>query len=231
MSSPTRDRLVEAALELFWFGGYESTSLADVCRKAEANPGSLYHFFRTKEELLEASLDRLLDSIQEGLVRPAWQGEEDPVERIFALLAAYRRSLEMTGMTYGCPVGSLALECRDPSPGVRQRLAANFDAWVAVVRQCLEQARDDFAPGEDLDALATFVLTTMEGGVMLARTHRDLRPFDQAVAMLRRQFELLRSAGRGHSPRPPPDPHTTLAGDDPRGTAARSPGPHLPRGA
>jgi TetR/AcrR family transcriptional regulator, transcriptional repressor for nem operon len=193
--SDTRTRLVDAALELFWFRGYSVTSLAEVCEKAEANPGSLYHFFRSKEELLEAALDRLLSVIGPNLLQPAWQGVDDPIERIFALLDAYRRSLEHTSLTYGCPVGSLALEWRDPPEGVRMRLAANFDAWTGAVRECLEDGRGRFPPSTDLDRLATFVLTTMEGAVMLARTHRDLRPFDQSVAALREHVTLLMRPG------------------------------------
>lgn len=180
----TRARLVDAALELFWFGGYERTSLAEVCRKADANPGSLYHVFPSKEALLEAVLERLRETIHEGLVGPAWEGVDDPIERIFALLAAYRRSLEMTDFTYGCPIGSLSLEWRDPPEGVRRGLAANFHAWTAVVRGCLEEARDRFHNSTDLDGLATFVLTTMEGAVMQARTFRSLEPFDQSVGAL-----------------------------------------------
>jgi len=187
----TRTRLLDAALELFWFGGYERTSLAEVCREAGANPGSLYHFFPSKEALLEAVLERLLETIHDGLVGPAWEGVDDPVERIFALLAAYRRSLQMTDLTYGCPVGSLSLEWRDPPEGVRRGLVANFEAWTGVVRACLEEARERFPTDTDLDGLATFVLTTMEGAVMQARTFRSLEPFDRSMAALRDYFERL----------------------------------------
>ena len=38
----TRARLIEAAMELFVFQGYERTGLAQVAKRAGANPGSLY---------------------------------------------------------------------------------------------------------------------------------------------------------------------------------------------
>ena len=191
----TRTRLVDAALERFWFQGYEVTSLSEVCKAAGANPGSLYYFFPSKEELLEAVLRRLEDELAPGLLEPAWEGVEDPVERVFALLAAYRRSLVATDLRYGCPIGSLSLEWRDPPEAVRQGLVDNFSGWRAAVRACLEEARDRFPDATDLDALATFVLTTMEGGVMLARTFRDITPFDESVASLRRHVELLTTGG------------------------------------
>lgn len=190
----TRVRLIDAALELFWFHGYERTSLADICGKAGANPGSLYHYFPSKQALLETVLERLRNTIHEELVTPAWSGVVDPIERVFALLGAYRRSLEMTNLTYGCPIGSLSLEWRDPPDSVRHGLAANFEAWTAVVRECLEEARDRFPSGVDLDGLATFVLTTMEGAVMQARTFRSLERFDRSVDALRDYFNRLQRA-------------------------------------
>ena len=187
----TRDRLIAAATELFWSQGYEATSLADVCQQADANPGSLYYFFPSKEKLLEAVLDHLEEGIGPGLLEPAWEGVTDPIERIFALLGAYRRALLATDLTYGCPIGGLALELRDPSDEVRRRIAANFDAWRAVVLGCLEAARERLPGDTDLERLATVVLTVMEGGVMQARTFRSIDPFDAGVEFLREHFQRL----------------------------------------
>ena len=53
----TRERLITAAMELFTLQGYERTGLAQIARKAAANPGSLYYFFPTKEDLLAATLE------------------------------------------------------------------------------------------------------------------------------------------------------------------------------
>jgi len=123
------------------------------------------------------------------LLEPAWEGVSDPIERIFALLAKYRAALETTGCTYGCPIGSLALELHEPDPPVREALAVNFEGWVAAVKQCLDAAR--LPAGTDTLALAQFVLTVMEGGVMQARTQRSLAPFDAGVAVLRDYFNRL----------------------------------------
>lgn len=191
---PTRERLIDAALWLFWNEGYATTSLARVCEAAGANPGSLYHFFRTKEELLEAALDRLLERIEPDLLAPAWDGVTDPLGRVFALLAAYRHALLSTELRYGCPIGNAALELRDPPEGIRRRLVANFEAWTSAVRACFALAADRFPPGTDLDRLAAFVLTVMEGGVMQARTYRSIDAFDAGVASLRDYLTMLQDA-------------------------------------
>ena len=187
----TRQRLVLAALQLFWEKGYNSTSIADVLQTAKVNSGSLYYFFPGKVDLLVAVLDMYHDGIRAMLVEPAWAGVDDPIEKIFALLARYRKSLVDTDCSYGCPIGSLALELHEPDPAVRDRLAKNFNAWIEAIADCLQQAKARLPANLNRRDMAQFVLTTMEGGVMQARTFRDIDYFDAAVRQLRLYFKGL----------------------------------------
>jgi len=77
---------------------------------------------------------------------------------------------------------------------VREALAANFAAWLSAIQSCLAGARHRLPADTDPRALAELVLMVMEGGVMLARTTRDIASFDRAVAQLRRHFEALERA-------------------------------------
>ena len=136
-------------------------------------------------------LEAYRDGIGPMLLEPAWAGVDDPIERIFALLGSYRRALVETDCTYGCPIGSLALELHEPDPPVRELLAANFSAWVDAVEGCFDAAADRFPASTDLRALAELALNVMEGGVMQARTFRDVAHFDRAIAQLRAHFDAL----------------------------------------
>jgi len=187
----TRWRIVEAAMELFWLKGYNSTSIADILSRSQVNSGSLYYFFPGKQDVLLAVLDAYRDGIGEMLLKPAWAGIDDPLERVFALLRLYRGLIVQTDCEYGCPIGSLALELHEPDLIVREKLAENFTGWVDAVRSCLEAASARFAPGTDFQALAEFVLTVMEGAVMQARTYRDVAFFDRAITQLTDHFSNL----------------------------------------
>ncbi len=189
--APTAERLVASAMRLFSVKGYGSTSVSDILHEAGANSGSLYHVFPTKQDLLLAVLQKYRDGIGPMLLEPAWQGVADPIDRIFALLAGYRRALESTDCLFGCPIGSLALEIHEPDPPVRELLAANFNAWVAAIQGCLDAAPDRLPAGTDTEALAQFILTVMEGGVMQSRTHRTLEAYDASVRMLRDYMDRL----------------------------------------
>jgi AcrR family transcriptional regulator len=191
MNADTRNRIVMTAMELFWEKGFQSTSIADILSRTQVHSGSLYHFFPGKQDVLAAVLEAYRDGIEEWLLKPAWSGVDDPIERIFALLNGYRTQLITTDCTYGCPIGSLALELHEPDPTIRALLSANFANWTAAITRCLDEAGEKLPAGLDRRRLAEFTLTVMEGAIMQARTYRDIESFDRNIAVLREHFDML----------------------------------------
>jgi len=212
----TRDRILEAARELFLRQGYTATGIAQIIREADVRSGSLYYFFPTKEDLLVAVLERYVELLHPMVIDPVCERVADPIERVFGVLDGYRRMLLATECRQGCPIGNLALEMSDASPAARRLIARNFENWRAAVERCLDDAEDRLPAEIDRAALAGFVLTVMEGGIMQSRALRSIEPFEQAVAMLRDYVDRLVADGsewgvasaarRGndrHEPEPP----------------------------
>jgi AcrR family transcriptional regulator len=195
MKNSTRDRLVEAARTLFWKHGYTSTGIAQILKEADAGSGSLYYFFPTKEDLLLAVLEWYRENLWSQVVQPVFDRVTDPIERIFGILDGYRRGLLLTSFQHGCPIGNLTLELADSHPAVRPLLAVNFTGWRKVIEQCLGESAHLLPAALDREQLAMFVLTTMEGAVMLARAYQDIEPYDAAVTQLRDYFDRLRRDG------------------------------------
>lgn len=196
MQLATRDRIVTAARQLFARQGYGATSVADILGAADVNAGSLYHFFPGKQDVLLAVLATYRSGIAPKLLAPLWKDVDDPIDRVFALLAWYRNALLTSDCAFGCPIGSLALEFHEPDGAVRELLAANFEHWVDAVACCFSDAGDRLPREIDRRRLATFALTTMQGGVMLARTHRSITHFDASVAMFRDYITRLEVEAR-----------------------------------
>lgn len=195
MQADTRDRLVQAARELFWEQGYTATGIAQILKKAGVNSGSLYHFFPTKEDLLLAVLEWYTNNLFTMVIDPVTTRISDPIERVFGVLDGYRRQLIATEFSRGCPIGNLSLELSDRYPKVRDILALNFRNWRDAVKRFLDDASDRLPESTDTACLATFVLTTMEGAVMLCRAYRTADPYHDAVNQLRDYFDRLRSDG------------------------------------
>ena len=183
---PTRDRLVEAARHLFWEKGYTAAGLTEILARAEANSGSFYHFFESKDDLLRTVLATYLELLEPQVIAPIAAAVDDPLERVFALLDGYRQRLVSTGCRYGCPLGRLALEIDAENEPAHELIAANFTAWKRAVEGDLRAAGI-----AEPAAVADLVLTVMEGGVMQARAYRSPAPFDACVAQLRRHLAAL----------------------------------------
>lgn len=186
-----RGKIIEKAMELFWRQGYESTGVAQIHDEVGILAGSFYYHFKSKEELLLAVLDRYMEILNPILRDPSVQKTKDPIERIFTLLGFYRRQLEESEFTLGCPIGNLALELGSRSPAARKKLNALFDAWRSIIESFLKEGRDRFPPKTDFKAISSFVLTTMEGGIMLARANQEITQYDRAIKQLRKYLNLI----------------------------------------
>ena len=111
-------------------------------------------------------------------VNPIFEKLPILIDRIFAILDVYRRNLVNSEFSCGCFIAKLALEIHDSQSHIHERIARGFDNWSGTIEQCPQQACHRIPEGLDLKTRSTFVLTTMEGGVMLARRpqiHRALR--------------------------------------------------------
>jgi TetR/AcrR family transcriptional repressor of nem operon len=192
----TRERLLQTAFQLFHEQGYHATGVATILREAGVNPGSMYHFFSSKDDLLLKVLEFALDYLEPMVMGPAEAASVDPIERVFVLLGQYRTWIGANQCRMGCPIGNLALEVSDGNPEARVLIHRNFENWAGRVEGWLDAAGDALPRDLDRAQLARFVLTVMEGGLMQARAAGNLAPFDDSVAVLRDHFSRLQSQAK-----------------------------------
>jgi len=202
--SPVKEQILEVATRLMAARGYHRTSLDDVLRESRAGKGNFYHYFRSKEDLGYAILDRVLTRFETRTLAPIFgDGARDPLDQVDAFLDEVLATQRARNCVGGCPLGNLATELADAHEGFRQRLAAGFERW----RQCLAaalaraQALGAFAPDVDPAALARFLVAGIEGAILLTKVQKDIRVMEHCVAELRRHLALYRrvepaSAGR-----------------------------------
>ncbi len=77
-----RTRLIETAMNLAYRNGFRETSLADIAQAAHVPVGNVYYYFKTKEELGEAVVERRLAQFRE--FREEIDRLSSPKERLFA---------------------------------------------------------------------------------------------------------------------------------------------------
>jgi AcrR family transcriptional regulator len=184
----SRDRIVDAAADLVTARGVEGTGIDHVIAAAGASKSQLYHYFTDKDDLVRAVIARRFDQVIAG---------QAPLLAKLDSWAAIRRWLDMfVGQTeatghHGCPIGTLANELADRDDAARSDLAACFAAWEGYLVDGLTHMKDrgELARNADPRRLAMAVFASLQGGLLLAKTHKDVEPLrvalDAAYAHLR----------------------------------------------
>lgn len=163
----TRGQIVEAADELFYRQGYESTSFADIAATVGISRGNFYYHFKTKDEILDTVIARRLASTREMLDR--WEVEgTHPAGRIrcfIRILVANRAKI----MLYGCPVGTLCAELAKLNHVAQAKAGEIF----TLFRDWLRRQFVLLGLEAEADALAMHVLARSQGVAALANAFHD----------------------------------------------------------
>jgi TetR/AcrR family transcriptional regulator, transcriptional repressor for nem operon len=189
----TRDQILDAASRLIYLRGYHCTSLDDVLRESGIGKGNFYYYFRSKEELGFAIIDRLVHGFAERTLEPAFaDAHADPVAQIHDFLDRLLENQRQRKCVGGCPMGNLASELSDVHEGFRQRLAGIFLRWGARLTDALEggQATGRLRPDLDAAGLAQFVVAALEGAILLTKVTKDIAVMEQCVQHLKHHLTL-----------------------------------------
>ncbi|MDP8943447.1 MAG: TetR/AcrR family transcriptional regulator [Actinomycetota bacterium] len=181
----TKQRIVSAAAALFHERGVSATSVEHVLAAAGSGKGQFYRYFSSKDDLLRAVLGHHIEQ-ELGLGRPLVE-ELDDWPGIEAYFEAIVAGQEARGLVGGCPIGSLALELADRDEALRRDLAAAFARWQGRIEQGLARMKENgtLRPDADPAWLATVTLASIQGGYLLATTHKDLGPLRAALEAAR----------------------------------------------
>ena len=168
----SRERIVARAAELFAERGVAATSLDEVLAASGAGKSQLYHYFRGRDELVEAAVGLRCAQVLAGLTQAL--GAVASLAELEQALAGFADDYERMGLP-GCPIGSLAAEVAERNEGARRRAAAAFDAWEKLFADALERMRDrgELRADASPTALATALLASIEGGMVLSQTRKD----------------------------------------------------------
>ena len=177
----TRARIVEKAAALIHERGVAATTLEDVKVAADVSGSQLYHYFPDKNDLVQAVIDYQADAIVNRNRRALSSADGVEAWRNMVLAAAKR-----TKAKGGCALGSLAGQLAESDPEARALIAAGFDQWAAAIADGLRSLHADgkLPSGIDPDDLATTLLATLEGGLLLAQVQQRSRPFETAINTL-----------------------------------------------
>lgn len=169
----SKERMIEATASLLQRQGYHATGLNQIIREAKAPKGSLYfHFPGGKEELAFAALSSSGKTVQAELMEIVARHAELG-DALIAVVDYFADQLERTEFQQGCPIATVALEAAATSDALQEVCSKHYRDWQNMLASYLRMRG---LPAAEIDDLAATVLAAFEGGLLLARAHRDTAP-------------------------------------------------------
>lgn len=188
----TRELILAKATELIRRRGFGATSIHDLLESTGVNRGSLYFHFPGKDDLGVAVLERDRQSFLAFLECSLTGGS--PGRRIERFLRAALQAHRVNGFVGGCLWGNTALEMsdRDADPRYLAVVRDMFERWRAMLVQVITEAQGAGEIGSELSAksLATHVIASIEGGLMLSRLDKSATPMATCLDALRQALQL-----------------------------------------
>lgn len=182
----TKDRIVYATSELFREQGYVASSVKQIVTRAQAQLGSVYHYFPLGKEELGAEAIRVSGALYEQLIPAVFDAAPDVVTGVRDFFDGAGEHLVETNYADACPIATVALEVSSTSTPMRDACADVFERWIAA------------GMGRFIDAgvsepvarqLTIGMLCALEGAFVLARASRSTEPLRVAGEMTARTVE------------------------------------------
>jgi len=189
----SREKILQCASEMFYYVGYQATSVDDILMRSGVAKSNFYYHFKTKEQLafevLEGQVAEFETVLRQTLGNPALRPKER-LERLFQEICNVQSVLHKFA---GCPFGNFAAalpssEHDERSERFRVRLSHLFHSIEDTLRDCLAEGvacgdfRADLAPAE----CATLLVATLEGLLLLTKTYKDVTPLTKGCTALQR---------------------------------------------
>lgn len=177
----TREKVLESAAQLLQQQGYAATSINQIISKSGQPKGSLYfHFPGGKQEIAAAAAVRSSDLIL-VLINEVFVTSATLREVIEQIAKAYSDQLRASDYRDGCPISPLATSGMGEVPMLQQSCASAFDDWLAAIEAGL---RKRGVANSKCSALASLILSSIEGAILLSQARRNTDALDSLPGSL-----------------------------------------------
>jgi TetR/AcrR family transcriptional repressor of nem operon len=176
--SDAKSRLLEAAMDLIWARSYGAVTVDDICERAGVKKGSFYYFFKSKDELVAAALDRKWEEVRPAYDR-IFSASRPALERLREAFAyGYERQKELRdkhGCVLGCPFSSIGTEIIAADKTLRDAVQRMIKGKIRYFESSLRDLQaEGLLRGQDPAVLARQVYSYFEGALAQARIADDL---------------------------------------------------------
>ena len=162
-------------------------------RETGLEKGGIYNHFSSKEQLALESFDYAYGLVQQR-VRQALAGKFDAIERLLAIVSVFQSEVEDPPVAGGCPILNTAIEADDANELLRDRAKSAMDDWRDTIHRIVNKGieRQQIRPGINADEVASILITTLEGAIMLSNLYKDPTHMQRSADHIALYIETLR---------------------------------------
>jgi TetR/AcrR family transcriptional repressor of nem operon len=183
----TRRKIIERAAPLFNKRGFNGCSMQDISAATGLEKGSLYTHFNSKEELASEAFDA---AWAETCKARAGNLDQVPgsIEKLQLHIDNFVRKPPFAG---GCPLLNTTIDADDGNLVLFHKAQEALAAWVALLKQIIEQGQKSAEINGlvDPEAFATLVISLLEGAFFTSRLQKSKAPLRLAQQHLNRYIE------------------------------------------
>jgi AcrR family transcriptional regulator len=175
----SRERMIEAAISLLRATGLTGAGINQVIAASGAPKGSMYHHFPGgKLELATVALTRWGERVAEGLAAQL-AGPAPLPDKVRGIFEGTARTMAHARYARSCSVGAVSLDLDEETAALAPVGAGIFASWQAVLAAAMHGI-----PAPRRDALARFVISSIQGAQVQSRAARDNRYLFEAGAIV-----------------------------------------------
>jgi AcrR family transcriptional regulator len=179
-----RSALLNAAAKLVHERGFNRTSIADIADEAGVPLGNVYYYFRTRDAIGEALVERLRNIYTTARLK--WDAQGEPAFRIAAFIEETISSSEELAQS-GCPIGSLCSELHKEGGPLATHAAQVFEELL----KWLEAQFREMGQGSESRDHAFHLVSALQGASLLANTFHDTKGVKREAKRLQRWVHSL----------------------------------------
>ena len=181
-----KEKLLSGGLRLVHQRGFGASSVRDITQAAGVPLGSFTNHFASKEAFGLEVLERYREMTSAAVKATLRNDRLPPIRRLRAWIDGQLEYLRADEMRRGCLYGNLSAEASEASDAIRFRVASVFAENQASVAYCLEAAIEagQVAPNTDVQELAGFIVSSLQGAILVAKSQRSPIPVERFARVL-----------------------------------------------
>ncbi|OAS23629.1 TetR/AcrR family transcriptional regulator [Paenibacillus oryzisoli] len=179
-----RDVVLRTAKHLFLTQGYLATSMDEIVVTSKVSKTNIYYYFKSKEELLAAILDGLIEAYTQQMQEIAARSDLGVQNRFELFLQGMAG--QANSFLAGCPFLTLYTQMPQEAGELRGKVGLFFQEQMHLVENLLLEGvqSGEFSPTLPTKAIAGLIVSTLEGALFLQHANQDPALLGQTLTTL-----------------------------------------------